>query len=143
MNKLDTPHNIVEASGSRLDIIGKCKLFVNLPVLGKIKRRTCLILSGKEMDREILINCQMLNQSDMMHPTFPAQTISQYVRNLDRNLCKSIDNKKNSAIYKKSKFQPKKNSIKQTGIVPNLDSIFLKSTTTFSKSTLIQLTGWT
>ena len=83
----------------------------------------------------------MLKIWDMIHPTFPAQTISQYVRNLDRNLCKSIDNKKNSAIYKKSKFQPKKNSIKQTGIVPNLDSIFLKSTTTFSKSTLIQLTG--
>ena len=62
VNKLDTPHNIVEASGSRLDIIGKCKLFVNLPVLGKIKRRTCLILRGKKVDREILINCQILNQ---------------------------------------------------------------------------------
>ena len=97
-----------------MDIIGKCKLFVNLPVLGKIKRRTCLILSGKEMDREILINCQMLNQSDMMHPTFPAQTISTYVRNLDFNFTHVIDQ-----ITKSLKFQQKKISIRLTGIAPN------------------------
>ena len=37
VNKLDTPQNIVEASGSRLDIIGKCEFFVKLPVLEEIE----------------------------------------------------------------------------------------------------------
>ena len=71
VNKLDTPCNIVEASGSRLDIVGSCELFVKLAVLGKIKRLTCLVLRGKNVDREILISCQMLKKWDMIHPTFP------------------------------------------------------------------------
>ena len=81
-----------------MDIIGKCEFFVKLPVLGKIKRLTCLVLRGKEVDREILNNCQMLKKWDMIHSTFPAQTISQYIRNLDRNLCNTID-KNNKAGY--------------------------------------------
>ena len=45
----------LEASGSRLDIVGSCELFVKLKVLGKIKQLTCLVLRGKNVDREILI----------------------------------------------------------------------------------------
>ena len=81
--------------------------YVKLPVLGKIKRLTCLVLRGKEVDREILISCQMLKRWDMIHSTFPAQTISQYIRNLDRNLCNTLDQNKINAIYEKSKITTK------------------------------------
>ena len=55
VNQLNTPHNIVEASGAKLDIIGESEFYVKLPVLGKIKRLTCLVLRGMEVDREVLI----------------------------------------------------------------------------------------
>ena len=48
--KLTTPRNIFEASGAPLDIIGESEFFVKLPVLGKIKRLTCLVLRGKEVE---------------------------------------------------------------------------------------------
>ena len=43
----------------------------------------------------------------MIHSTFPAQTISQYIRNLDRNLCNTLDQNKINAIYEKSKITTK------------------------------------
>ena len=76
VNKVKTPHNIVEASGGKLDIVGQCELFVKLAVLGRTKRLTCLVLRGNKVDREILISSQMLKSWDMIHPTFPNETIS-------------------------------------------------------------------
>ena len=86
-----------------MDIVGSCELFVNLPVLGKIKQLIYLVLRGKDMDREILISCQMLKKWDMIHPTIPAQTRSTYVRNLTHVL----DQNKISSIYEKSKISTK------------------------------------
>ena len=43
----------------------------------------------------------------MIHSTFPTQTISQYVRNLDRKLCNTLDQNKINAIYEKSKITTK------------------------------------
>ena len=55
------------------------------------------------MDREILISCQMLKKWDMIQPTFPAETLSTYVRNLTHVL----DQNKISSIYDKSKISTK------------------------------------
>merc|ERR1712030_35366 len=67
----------------------------------------CLVLRGKEVDREILVSCQMMKKWDVIHPTFPAQTISTYVCNLDRNLTHVMEQNKISAIYEKSKIATK------------------------------------
>ena len=77
VNKLKTPCNIVEASGGNW---GQCELFVKLAVLGRTKRLTCLVLRGNKVDREILISSQMLKAWDMIHPSFPNETISTSVR---------------------------------------------------------------
>ena len=76
---------------------------MKLPMLGKIKQLTCLVLRGKNVDREVLISCQMLKKWDMIHPTFPTQTLSTYVRNLTHVL----DQNKISSIYDKSKISTK------------------------------------
>ena len=35
--KVKTPRNIIEASGTKLDIVGQCEFFVKLQVLGETK----------------------------------------------------------------------------------------------------------
>ena len=82
VTRLDTPRNIYEASGHPFNIIGECEFYVKLSVLGKVKRLTCLVLRGAEVDREILVSCSMLKKWDMIHETFLAQTLSDYIRNL-------------------------------------------------------------
>ena len=63
---------------------------------------TCLVLRGEEVDREILISCAMLKKWDMIHQTFPAQTLSDYIRNLDRKISNVYDSNKCFEIYEKS-----------------------------------------
>ena len=79
--------------------MGQCELFVKLAVLGRTKGLTCLVLRGNKVDREILISGQMLKIWDMIHPSFPHETISTYVNNL--NTVKLAKNKVNS-VYSKS-----------------------------------------
>ena len=79
--------------------MGSCELFVKLAVLGRTKRLTCLVLRGNKVDREILISSQMLKSWDMIHPTFPNETLSTYVRNLTHV---KLDQNKVSSIYDKS-----------------------------------------
>ena len=52
VTRLNTPRNIYEASGAPLDIIGESELYVKLPVLGKVKQLTCLVLREEEVDRK-------------------------------------------------------------------------------------------
>ena len=98
VNRLKTPRKIIEISGGTLDIVGQCEFFVKLEVLGRTKRLTCLVLRGNKVDREILISGQMLKIWDMIHPSFPNETISTYVRKL-RSV--KLDNKV-SSMYDKS-----------------------------------------
>ena len=50
VTKLTAPRNIYEASGAPLDIIGESEFYVKLPVLGKGKQLTCLVLRGEDFD---------------------------------------------------------------------------------------------
>ena len=54
---------------------------------------------GNKVDREILINSKMLKAWDMIHPSFPNETISTYVRNLKHV---KLDKNKVSSIHDKS-----------------------------------------
>ena len=70
IKRLDKPRNVHEASGAKLDIIGSCDMYIKLKVLGKTKHLRCLILRGRNVDREVLISCKMLKSWDLIHPTF-------------------------------------------------------------------------
>ena len=96
MSKLSTPHNIIEATGGKLDIVGQCECYVKFQVLGKTTCLNCLVLRGNNVDRKILISGKMLKLWDMIHPSFPHETISTYGCKL-----RSVDNKI-SSIYDKS-----------------------------------------
>ena len=100
IRRLSKPRNVHEASGAKLDIIGTADMFVKLAAIGKIKKLRCLILRGSGVDREVLISCKMLKRWDLLHETFPHETMRQYVkRKLKLQKVASVFNK--SAIPSK------------------------------------------
>ena len=100
IRKLQTPKSIHEASGARLDIIGFATLFVKLEAIKKIKQLTCFILRGHSVDREVLISIKMLRKWDLIHPTFPHETIKTYVN-------RQMKIKKVASIFDKSSIPTK------------------------------------
>ena len=95
IKRLAKPKNIHEASGAKLDIIGSATLFVKLESIGKTKKLTCFVLRGHSVDREILISIKMLRKWDLVHPTFPHETIKSYVK-------RQIKIRKVASIFDKS-----------------------------------------
>ena len=88
--KLQQKHQIVEASGYLLDIIGSCEIFVKIPFLKTIKKLECLVLRGNDVDREILVSCETLKKWDIIHCTFGQETVTSYI-----NRCKMTHNLNN------------------------------------------------
>ena len=80
IRRLSKPRNVHEASGAKLDIIGTADMFVKIREIGKTKKLRCLILRGSSVDREILISSKMLKRWDLLHETFPHETVGQYVK---------------------------------------------------------------
>ena len=112
--KLRTPHQIVEASGNALDIIGSCEIYCKIPILKTIKKLKCLVLLGNFVDREILVSCETLKKWDIVHSTFGQETVTNYInrckltRNLNNLTPRQMNNKiknvsKLSQLYAKSK----------------------------------------
>ena len=83
IRRLAKPRNVHEASGAKLNIIGTCDMYVKLKVIGKTKQLRCLILRGSSVDREVLISCKMLKRWDLIHETFPHETVGSYVRRIN------------------------------------------------------------
>merc|ERR1712082_177523 len=54
-------------------------MFVNIEAIGKMKTLRCVILRGRGVDREILISCKMLKRWNLIHPTFPHETVDKFV----------------------------------------------------------------
>ena len=52
------------------------------------------------MDREVLISCKMLKRWDLIHKTFPHETVGQYVR-------RKIKLQKVASVYDKSAIPSK------------------------------------
>ena len=100
IRRLARPRNVHEASGAKLDIIGTADMFVKLRAIGKIKKLRCLILRGRSVDREILISCKMLKRWDLLHETFPHETVRQYVK-------RKLKLQKVASVYNKSAIPSK------------------------------------
>ena len=80
IKSLTKPRNVYEASGSRLDIIGTADMWVKIAAINKMKKLRCLILRGSGVDREVLISCKMLKKWDLIHPSFPHETVDNFVK---------------------------------------------------------------
>ena len=111
--KLQQKRQIAEASGNLLNIIGSCEIFVKIPFIKTIKRLECLVLRGKNIDREILVSCETLKKWDLIHSTFGQETVTSFINrcnstnssNLNsRQMSNKIKNIQNlSQLYSKSK----------------------------------------
>ena len=55
-------------------------MFVKIEAIGKTKKLRCLILRGSGVDREILISCKMLKKWNLIHDTFPHETVDDFVK---------------------------------------------------------------
>jgi len=80
IKRLSKPRNVHEASGNKLDIIGTADMFVKIAAIGKTKKLRCLILRGSGVDREILISCKMLKRWNLIHKSFPHETVDNFVK---------------------------------------------------------------
>ena len=91
---LDAPIKITSATGARLNIIGTATLYVSLPqVQGAKKRVDCCILRGNMVDREILLSLSTLKKWNLVHTSFPMETVDQYlIRKNNFNGNKSYSN---------------------------------------------------
>ena len=88
--ELQSERKVTEASGTILDIIGVCEMYIKLNCL-KRKKINCLVLRGNKVDREILISYDTLLKWDMIHQTFGKETVTNFV---NRNAAiKRIQNK--------------------------------------------------
>ena len=105
IRRLSKPRNVHEASGAKLDTIGTADMFLKFRTIGKTNKLRCLMLRGSNMDREVLISHKMLRRWDLIHETFPHETVRQYVR-------RTIKLHKAAAVYEKSAI-PRKNSCQQ------------------------------
>ena len=80
IKSLTKPRNVYEASGSRLDIIGTADMWVKIAAIGKMKKLRCLILRGSGVDREVLISCKMLKRWNLIHSSFPHETVDNFAK---------------------------------------------------------------
>ena len=106
--ELQSERKVTEASGTVLDIIGVCELYVKLNCI-KRKKIKCLVLRGNKVDREILISYETLLNWDMIHETFGKETVTSFVnRNAAikkiRNKINKLKSKNNlnSELYQKN-----------------------------------------
>merc|ERR1711895_232748 len=76
--ELQSERKVTEASGTILDIIGVCEMYIKLNCL-KRKKINCLVLRGNKVDREILISYNTLLKWDMIHPTFGKETVTNFM----------------------------------------------------------------
>ena len=74
---------IIDASNHIMEIIGTPKMYIENHVLrGKKCVEAAVTRSNK---KETLISLSLLKKWDLVHDSFPRQTISEYVYNIQRN----------------------------------------------------------
>ena len=100
IKSLTKPRNVHEASGRRLDIIGTADMWVKIAAISKMKKLRCLILRGSGVDREVLISCKMLKKWDLIHPSFPHETVDSFVK-------RKLKLQKAAAVFDKSSVSSK------------------------------------
>ena len=76
---LSNSMTITDASGNQLNIVGTASFYIKSQVLGgRMKRVKAAVLEGNEIDREILISLELLVSWDLVTPTFPHETITNF-----------------------------------------------------------------
>ena len=95
IKSLTKPRNVHEASGRRLDIIGTADMWVKIAALDKMKKLRCLILRGSGVDREVLISCKMLKRWNLIHSSFPHETVDNFAK-------RKFKLQKDAAVFDKS-----------------------------------------
>lgn len=94
---------ITDASGNYLNICGTAEFYVKSQVLGARKRRVrAAVLEGNTSEREILISMELLQKWDIIHPTFPMETVTQYFNSINKHKKKKIYSSAYRAVYEKS-----------------------------------------
>ena len=73
---------IVEASGKNLRILGTVKMFLEADVLGRRKMIEAAVIQG-EGTKEVLVSLGLMKNWDLIHQTFPAETVSDYFYKLN------------------------------------------------------------
>ena len=104
---------------------------MKLASIGKTKKLTCFILRGNSMDREILISIEMLRKWNLVHPTFPHETVSNYVK-------RKIKFQKVASVFDKSANLSK---VRVTNIPTECELLrkkFWQSTLVFSRTKLVK-----
>ena len=75
---LDREMEIVEASGKLLRILGTVTFFLECDVLGGRKMIEAAVIEG-EGAAEVLISLALMKKWDLIHDSFPSETISDYM----------------------------------------------------------------
>ena len=78
MTPLDRELDIVEASGNLLRILGTVSFYLECEMLGGRKLVEAAVIEG-EGAAEILISLALMKKWDLIHDTFPMETISDYL----------------------------------------------------------------
>ena len=113
IQKLDRQLNIVTADGSILNIKVTTTLFFACQATGDRKRKLeCAVLSGGK-DREVLVSLKNLKKMGLIHPTFPNQTVYDFLHtysNKNEKSYSSVYKAQTMEYYTKSKPDLKKPS---------------------------------
>ena len=73
---------IVEASGKNLRILGTVRMFLEADVLGGRKLIEAAVIQG-EGSKEVLVLLGLMKSWDLIHQSFPSETVSDYMYRLN------------------------------------------------------------
>ena len=68
---------IIDASGKIMDILGTIRMYINNRVLGGRKLVEAAVVRSEK--KETLISLDLLKRWDLVHESFPFQTVSDYI----------------------------------------------------------------
>ena len=71
--------DIIDVAGKSLTVLGTCKMFIEKRILSSRKMVEAAVIQGDR--RETLISLQLLKKWDLIHDSFPNQTISDHIVN--------------------------------------------------------------
>ena len=95
--------NIIDASGRSLAVLGTCKMFIENKILcGRMIVEAAVIQGDR---KETLISLQLLKKWDLIHNSFPFQTVRDYIVNKDNKKYQaySTSYQLHSNIYEESR----------------------------------------
>ena len=101
---LERELEIVEASGKNLRIMGTIKTYLECEVLGGRKLIESAVIEG-EGASEVLVSLGLMKKWDLIHDTFPAETVSDFLqRKMNKTkIAYSSRYSFNSSVYDESR----------------------------------------